>query len=65
MVRGRGCETRREPGPYALPALQDTSHIHVGRPWGLITDIHVGDGLTTPSPHHLRTMCQETELLKE
>ena len=50
---GVGCETRRESGPFALPALRDTSHIHVGRPWRLIIDIRVDDGLTpysaTPS----------------
>jgi hypothetical protein len=40
----QGFETRRGSGPYALPTLRDTSHIHVGRPWRLSTDIHVGDG---------------------
>jgi hypothetical protein len=40
--------TRREPGPYALPALRDTSHIPVGRPWGLERGIHAAHG-----PGHL------------
>ena len=49
---GEGFETRREPGPYALPALRGTSHIHVGRPWGLITDI-LSVMVSKPSPRSL------------
>jgi hypothetical protein len=36
--------TRREPGLSALPALRGTSHIPVGRPWGLDCRIHAADG---------------------